>query len=384
MEAHELENLSPEELIELSENDTTGYRRNRWSLYKLAHDKYEQKNQQNDMEDMARETRAFQLSTRNSSQQRFSPMFSGITEEGSEWKYPDIDNDFPDEAIAYYAQRANSTINPILKARYCDLIWEVKKEISFARMAIEAYVDSCTIYIGNEWDSELADSLDRSATIACMINDQKILELSLNKHFEVIDQLSKAKRVRWLPNIINSILDRNNRTNKSIDYEYLLSTLEFGIEECAKNIKDSFHEQRSFMKTILKIHGIQNNDDGVISTRVRIADSLIEEAEWKRVNYPSGNMVAAIFYTKAMQEYINIGGYPDKVDDLKRRIMEINKDAKKEFGVITTEVEISEEPFKKHLEIYENRDTMEIYELMNQDPGLIPSWEQAEKLAEEI
>lgn len=56
-------------------------------------------------------------------------MMSGTTDKEEEWKYPDLEKHFPKESIEYYKNRANDTNNPILKARYSDIIWELDKEV---------------------------------------------------------------------------------------------------------------------------------------------------------------------------------------------------------------------------------------------------------------
>ena len=113
----------------------------------------------------------FDLSTHNSPKKRFDSMMSGTTDKGEEWKYPDLEKHFPKEAIEYYKNRANVTNNPILKARYSDVIWELDRDVDYARLAVSAYLDCCPIYFTNEWDHELADSLDRAFAIASMVKN---------------------------------------------------------------------------------------------------------------------------------------------------------------------------------------------------------------------
>jgi hypothetical protein len=309
-------------------------------------------------------------------------MMSGITDKGEEWKYPDLEKDFPKEAIEYYKNRANVTNNPVLKARYSDVVWEFNKDVNYARLAVRAYLDCCPIYFTNEWDHELADSLDRALTIASIINDQSLIDESFKKHYELIKQLVEKRRFRYLFEIIESILNRERRIREQIDYEYLISIIESAIADYAQNVPDSFHLQRSFMELLVKIWQIRNNQDERQKIKVRIAESFIEEAEWKKVNYPSGNMVAATFYEKALQAYIDLGSFSEKVKELKTKIKEANEAAlKTEYKTISTEVKIPREKIDEYLKMYKGRETIEVFQTMSLDENLIPSYERSKEEA---
>jgi len=380
MEKSELQKLSPEELINLSETNTSDFRWNRSDVFKVAFEKYEKSGERKKLEDMRKELLIFDLSTHNSPKKRFDSRMSGTTDKGEEWKYPNLEKHFPEEAIEYYKNRANVTNNPILKARYSDVIWELDEDVNYARLAVIAYLDCCPIYFTNEWDHELADSLDRAITIASMINDQKLIDESLKKHYELIIQLVEERRFRYLLEIIESILNRERKVRDQIDYEYLISIIESTIVDYSQNVTDSFHLQRSFLGLIEKMWQIRKNENEKRKIKVRIAESFIEEAEWKKVNYPSGNMVATRFYEMALRAYMDLGNFPDKVKELKVKIQETNEAAlKTEYKVISTEVKIPREKIDDYLKSYKGRKTTEVFQIMNLDKNLVPSYERSKK-----
>jgi len=382
MEKSELQKLSPEELINLSETNTSDFRWNRSDIYKVLFEKYEKSGEREKLENIRKEILIFDLSTHNSPKKRFDSMMSGITDKGEEWKYPDLEKDFPKEAIEYYKNRANVTNNPVLKARYSDVVWEFDKDVNYARLAVRVYLDCCPIYFTNEWDHELGDSLDRAITIASIINDQSLIDESFKKHYELIKQLGEKRRFRYLFEIIESILNRERRIREQIDYEYLISIIESAIADYAQNVPDSFHLQRSFMELLVKIWQIRKNQDERQKIKVRIAESFIEEAEWKKVNYPSGNLVAASFYEKALQAYMDLGSFPEKVEELKTKIKEANEAAlKTEYKTISTEVKIPREKIDEYLKMYKGRKTIEVFQTMSVDENLIPSYERSKEEA---
>ena len=215
-----------------------------------------------------------------------------------------------------------------------------------------------------------------------MTHYQNLIEDSLKKHYEFIKQLVEKRRFRYLLEIIESILNQERRIRDHIDYEYLISIIESAIVDYAQNVTDSFHLQRGFMELLAKIWQIRKNQDELQKIKVRIAESFAEEAEWKKVNYPSGNMVAASFYEKAMQAYIDLGGFPEKVKELKVKIQEANEAAlKTEYKTISTEVKIPKEKIDEYLKMYKGRGTIEVFQIMSSDKNLIPSYERSKEEA---
>ncbi len=382
MEKSELEKLKPEELINLSETNTSEFRWNRSNIYNVLFEKYEKSSEKEKLEDIKKEILIFDLSTLNLSEKRFKSMVSGISDEGNEWKYPDLEKHFPEEVIEYYKSRANITNNPILKSRYSDVVWELDKNVNFARLAVRAYLDCCPIYFTNEWDYELADSLDRAITVALMIKDLRLIDESLKKHYEFIQQLVDKSRFRYLLEIIGSILNQEKRISDQIDYDHLISIIESAIVDYTQNVTDSFNLQRSFMELLVKIWQLRKNQDEQNKIKVRIAESFIEEAEWKKINYPSGNAVAASFYEDAMQAYLDLGIFPEKVTELKTKIQEANEAAlKTEYKTISAKVKIPRQEIDDYLKMYEGLETTTAFQIMSLDESLIPSYKRSKEEA---
>jgi hypothetical protein len=380
MEKSELEKLKPEELINLSETNTSEFRWNRSNIYNVLFEKYEKSSEKEKLEDIKKEILIFDLSTLNLSEKRFKSMVSGISDEGNEWKYPDLEKHFPEEVIEYYKSRANITNNPILKSRYSDVVWELDKNVNFARLAVRAYLDCCPIYFTNEWDYELADSLDRAITVALMIKDPRLIDESLKKHYEFIQQLVDKSRFRYLLEIIGSILNQEKRISDQIDYDHLISIIESAIVDYTQNVTDSFNLQRSFMELLVKIWQLRKNQDELKKIKVRIAESFIEEAEWKKINYPSGNAIAASFYEDAMQAYLDLGIFPEKVTELKTKIQEANEAAlKTEYKTISAKVKIPRQEIDDYLKMYEGLETTTAFQIMSLDESLIPSYKRSKQ-----
>lgn len=384
MDLSKLEKMQAEDLVALSEKDTSDFRWNRFQIYNIAFKKFESQGNEDRMEDMRKEVTIFLLSTRNRSGKRFGPMWSLKYENGAEQSFPDPDNNIKKDALDYYRKRASVTENPILRSRYCDVIWEQEKDVAFAKMAITSYIDCCPIYLENEWDGELADSLGRIMTLSISINDIRLIEESLKHHYEFIDLLIKKERPRYIIEIIESILKSVKKISQPVDYEKLALAIEGAILHYSENKPDSFHLQRGYMGLLVKIWQIQKKQEEVDNSKIRIAGSYVKEAEWKRTNYPNGNIVAAHFYEEAMKKYIEMGKFPEQVEELKTKIQEANKAAHKEYKVISSEVNFPQEELDKYLKLYGGLKSIEVFQQISMDPFLIPSYSASKDLAIKI
>jgi hypothetical protein len=368
MDTKKLNDLTPDELVALSETNTSDFRWDRSEVYRTAFAKYESAGEKEKIEEMRKEIliQGFWVDS----------LINRATSKTAEQITTETKKQFTKETIEYYKKRAQITNNPILKARYCDMVWVFNREVLFARNAIKAYLNCVPILFKNEWDHELSDASTNALAIASSIKDNALIKECLDVHYDFIKQLAENKRYRYIIEIIESIL--NYSEENTINYDYLVLIIESAIKEYAENEVDSFHLQRSFIELLVKIWKIRKNNDEVLNANTRIAESYIAEAEWKKQNYPNGNSVASSFYEQAMKAYMDIGKNPEKVAELKVKIKDANETAlKTEYKTIKTEVKIPKEIIDKHLDAYKGHNIIDIYKLLSVDPLLIPSYEKS-------
>jgi len=378
-----VEQLSADELRLLSENDTSELRYDRYYVCELAFKKYMAEGKSSEADAMKMEVAAFQLST-HSSERRFSPLWTVQLENGEMAGFPDIEKDFPDNTIYYYRKRANETKNPILKARYCDLIWEKKLDHMHGREAVSAYLACWPLYLADGWERELVDALKRAMAISCMLKDQSLVDATVVEHFAAAAKMLEAGMVESIADIADSIVSNADKYSKPMGFDPVLEICERAIKQIGENQTDGYLFQRGLLEVITKIFKMRSEADKVTQTRVRIAESYVEEADWKKINYPTGNLVAASFYTDALKEYLEIGGFGDRINEIKLKIAEANKiGTETELKPIVTEIDLPVEPLKKHLQVYEDKTIKEIFYLMSID-NLLPSYQRAIDSAKKV
>lgn len=74
----------------------------------------------------------------------YGPMFIGKKEDGTPASYPEL-SDIDNDSVLYWETRAQQSVNPLLKARYCGLVWDFKKRVcndSYPNWLFDTYIKS--------------------------------------------------------------------------------------------------------------------------------------------------------------------------------------------------------------------------------------------------
>jgi Domain of unknown function (DUF4209) len=126
----------------------------------------------------------------------FGPFMTATREDGTEYRSPDI-KELDKEAVAYWEGRANSCANPVMRARYADIVWDLKRAIvgekphpDYARLAIDAYLRATDegFYpmeiVGIQW-------LGRELDLSLSINDSARIRGVVDYMFTFYDKIAK-------------------------------------------------------------------------------------------------------------------------------------------------------------------------------------------------
>jgi hypothetical protein len=80
----------------------------------------------------------------------YGPSFVATRTDGTPFYAPDI-AEIDEDIISHWEQRSEATQHPVLRARYADIVWDLKKRainkpanIQYAQRAIDAYLDGIT------------------------------------------------------------------------------------------------------------------------------------------------------------------------------------------------------------------------------------------------
>ena len=246
------------------------------------------------------------------SDERFGPLF--VMGDGSQIPDPAI---FTEEALDYYAQRADDTPNPILRALYCDFLWEKRRDHRFARKAINGYFDCVPIHLAYNRYHEVADAVSRAADLALRLNDDEEAEkarMGLLDTIKNLVQVGGHPALRYCLDIIDALLSISRGEASDADLSMALDVCEKGIEFYISEAGGlNNHMAIDFEKRRIELWKRLGNDSERSNAEIRIGELYEKEAELRG---GGDNMAGALFLQRAAEHYANIGR-PDRVERLK-------------------------------------------------------------------
>jgi hypothetical protein len=108
----------------------------------------------------------------------YGPVFTDKRTDGSPVYGPDIAA-VDGEVVAHWQERSGTAQHPVLRARYADVVWDLKKravgaaaDVPYAQRAIDAYLDGVSAGLYREPRSHAVDASRRALELALSINDQ--------------------------------------------------------------------------------------------------------------------------------------------------------------------------------------------------------------------
>jgi len=295
--------------------------------------------------------------------------------DGSSW--PQIDS-FTDEMLDYVEERANVTQNPILKARYSDVIWERRKRHECARQAVGGYLAAANHYARLGWGIETAKAIARALELCLHLNDKELLAQPLSllrslllrftkaddpqRGLELADIALKLPSSAWAPS-----LDKTVR-------QYLGRAVRYYGSQTGNNP----YLERTALEMCLALHRRSRQDARVTATLRSKAASFEREATDRERD---SNVAAAALYGDAVGIYQQLGDR-GKVDELQLRIRECNRKGASEFGVISTEIKIPTDDLERVISLYTERDTRDALALLSQ--SFIPNVDKVRGQTKEL
>jgi len=134
----------------------------------------------------------------------FAPIMSAKKQDGTDLFLPDA-KDLDADTVAHWEKRARSCASPVMRARYSDLVWDLKRVITeqrpdpeYARLSIDSYLKAADekLYpmevIGIQW-------LGRALDLSLSINDSDRTKRVVEFMFEFYDRIAQLQLVgTWL------------------------------------------------------------------------------------------------------------------------------------------------------------------------------------------
>ena len=146
----------------------------------------------------------------------YGPMTSASREDGTPFYAPDI-KEADAATIEYWKKRSLECKQPILRARYSDLVWDFsrivvkqKPDVSFAKMAIDAYIEAAKLSYKSA--IQPIHYTERALTLAASIGDEERIGRVVDAMFDLHDRVAQPELAGSWPFLFDNLLD-----NKKIE-----------------------------------------------------------------------------------------------------------------------------------------------------------------------
>src|SRR5260221_4824216 len=134
----------------------------------------------------------------------FGPMATYTLTNGTEGRNPDTAQ-LNEETVAHWRERAASVKNPMMSARYADLVWDLTKTITknspdynFAQLAIDQYMKAVKSGL-NEMEIYAVHWLERAFALSLALKDDKRAKAVVALIFSLYDSTEKPKKTAiWI------------------------------------------------------------------------------------------------------------------------------------------------------------------------------------------
>lgn len=298
--------------------------------------------------------------------------------QGGTVAYPDV-NRFQTEMLEYLRIRVDRTQNPVLRARFADILWIREKDHKAVDKAIEAYDRSAAAFLEKEEYIEFTDYFGRATSIAVEANyaswGQKLIE-NAKLH---LDAMELKKEYRWVMEVLFDLLAFPKEWMNQ-HYDFVLDAAERGYQW-----SNPEHPTPDMSFTdYLKIKELTYRQKG---NHRKARECRFEEACcYERLALDAMRskqfMKASTHFHICLQKYISLGQRPDKVDEMKRLLKECNEKARMyEFQTTTTEVEVPREEIDRLLDSLKEKPIDEILVFVAAEQTFLCRIQQAEKQA---
>jgi hypothetical protein len=277
----------------------------------------------------------------------FAPSFSATKNDGTEFYSPDI-KDLDAEVVAYWEERAKTCPNPVMRARYSDLVWDLKRAITGqkprhegARRSIDSYLEAAdkkfyTMEVnGIDW-------LGRALDLSRSINDSDRIRNVVNFMFKFYERVAQFKFAgTWLFLFDNLY---GEKITSSEDEGRIIANLEAMLAKATDTTQsdtgvyltlDPWHAQAAAERLAKHYHRMKDksNVERVIRSYGKAFDPMTREA----------NAMVAMAWIQPIIERYEQEGLKSEAEQLQMLASEKGKNIASDLKAVSVKVDIKQD-----------------------------------------
>jgi len=254
--------------------------------------------------------------------------------------------------IEYWQKRCQMTMNPILRARYADLIWQYgaenfvdrKTRIMFAKMAIDSYLyrfDS-NLY-GNCFEAE--NILKRTLYLALKLNDKNRVRKTSGAFFKLFQQEADVSKPGTWGFLYDNIYGRRNIPLTKQEIKIIIKSLEdFLYQTTNHSVKAKFSpwSAQTAVKRLIKYYhsqGMKKDVHRVVKRYGLAFEKIAQEAD----------ALLAMAWLQPIYELYRNEGLRKDAKRVQLILKAKGKDAHKSMKKVETKVIIDQKEVNRYL-----------------------------------
>jgi len=169
----------------------------------------------------------------------YGPGFIASKNDGTPYYAPDI-VEIDEEIITHWEQRSEAAQHPVLRARYADVVWDLKKRainkpagVQYAHRAIDAYLDGITAQLYKEPLIVAVQASQRALHLAISINDKERVQRCKQAMLDLFDQGMQPGHTGVWAMLFDSLTENKKTGLTSEETDHLVKGLERMLTSCS-------------------------------------------------------------------------------------------------------------------------------------------------------
>lgn len=305
--------------------------------------------------------------------------FSGTNDKGEAFQYPDI-RSFTEEIYDYFKVRLSAVSNPLLRTRYAHFLWlSPRKHQSFAKMAVDGYLDLIDIY--EEKDKQDPDhhyGLDVLKSVESAYRLARTISYRLpdicGKIKQIIHQYSYQSTSSFvLRHHLIEIMLRDKKAFTEVECESLPNVSLTVSENLVK--ANNLHAAIDMLRLNIRIFERLGKEPREWAEKIaQHYEALMLQAETQN------NLASVTFCQQALKEYRKLGDQK-KVEELETKFMTLKNSARLQKFETTIDLTEHIENCLSIAKKVAGRSGEDIVRLIMLDKSLLPRYEAMDKRA---
>lgn len=340
--------------------------------------------------------------------EHFAPMMTDLdhsTDPPREWAYPDIDALLSDDAaVAYYRNRAETTPNPIRRARYADFVWLALMQrrdpdaYLFGIMAADAYLEESRLCTAQAAYLRLVKGMDRAAEISVTLNNNELAAKVADRILELLSEMDPSVRSRWVWELTDTLLYLDAKNEDLVDtgiWESIRQHCDDSIAICESGEVQNPFFARELLHLASRVADRRGDSAAAWGYLVRRVESLENQSRQRETEegVSGGKLVAFKFMEDAMRAYLDRASQASseeerqrlqmRAEDTRREVRRLLLEAESEMKPISVSAQVPRKTLEEYVKSLLEAEPEDTLALLASNDSLLPNIEELRRQARE-